>query len=125
MAQAAECCPTLRRLLSPALFKALGDPTRLSLLVSLAASGAERTVSAVGGCCSVDLSVVSRHLRILRDAGIVEAHRKGKEVRYRVRASDLARLLRELADALETECCAVPRSASALQATDGSSGGAP
>ena len=101
MTSSPSCCPTLQRLLSPALFKALSDPTRLGLLVMLADGGEERTVSALGGCCAVDLSVVSRHLKVLRDAGVIEARRHGKEVLYRVRASALASLLRGLADALE------------------------
>ena len=67
----------------------------------LADGGEERAVSALGGCCAVDLSVVSRHLKVLRDAGVVEARRRGKEVLYKVRASALASLLRGLADALE------------------------
>ncbi len=104
MADANSCCPNLQRWLSPALFKALGDPTRLGLLASLADGGRERTVTALGGCCAVDLSVVSRHLRVLRDAGVVEARKQGKEVFYRVRAAELAGILRSLADALEQAC---------------------
>lgn len=94
----------LRCCLSPSLFRALGDPTRLAILVALAARPDERSVSELGLCCPVDLSVVSRHLRTLRDAGVVEARREGKEVRYRVRFGALATELRGLADALEA-CC--------------------
>ena len=101
MTSASTCCPTLQRLLSPALFRALGDPTRLGLLVALADGGRERTVSELCTCCPVDLSVVSRHLKVLREAGVVDARRLGKEVRYQVRIAPLAALLRELADALE------------------------
>lgn len=99
-----SCCPNLQRWLSPALFKALGDPTRLALLAFLADGGGERTVSGLGACCTVDLSVVSRHLRVLRDAGAIEARKQGKEVFYRVRATALAAVLRNLADALEQAC---------------------
>lgn len=67
-------------------------------------------MTALGGCCSVDLSVVSRHLRVLRDAGVVEARKQGKEVFYRVRSTALAGILRGLADALE-EACARPAEA--------------
>lgn len=52
-------------------------------------------------CCPVDISVVSRHLGILRDAGILEARKRGREVYYRVRIDQLTALLRNLADALE------------------------
>ncbi len=104
MVGSSSCCPNLQRWLSPALFKALGDPTRLALLAFLADGGGERTVSGLGACCTVDLSVVSRHLRILRDAGAIEARKQGKEVFYRVRATALAAVLRNLADALEEAC---------------------
>jgi len=94
----------LSDLLDPELFKALGDANRLAILQRLAASEGGETVSAVASCCSVDLSVVSRHLRTLRDAGILEAQREGKQVRYTVRIDHLVSLLRGLADALEA-CC--------------------
>ena len=104
MADPSTCCPDLQRWLSPGLFKALGDPTRLGLLALLAAGGGERTVTELGACCPVDLSVVSRHLRVLRDAGVIEARKQGKGVFYRVRATALAGILRRLADALESAC---------------------
>jgi DNA-binding transcriptional ArsR family regulator len=102
------CCATLRRWLSPGLFKALGDPNRLAILVALSDGGNERTVSDVASCCPTDLSVVSRHLRTLRDAGVVEARKQGKEVLYRVRFDALVGILRGLADALEACCPARP-----------------
>ena len=98
------CCARLRRWLSPGLFRALGDPNRLAILVALSDGGSERTVSDVASCCPVDLSVVSRHLRTLREAGIVDARKQGKEVLYRVRFDALVGILRGLADALEA-CC--------------------
>ncbi|MBM4116368.1 helix-turn-helix transcriptional regulator [bacterium] len=94
---------TLDGLLSPALFKALGDPNRLALLLRLAAAGGPATVSALRGCCERDLSVVSRHLARLREAGIVVAERRGREVHYQL-TSDLASTLRAIADALDA-CC--------------------
>ena len=58
----------------------------------------------LSACCPVDLSVVSRHLAILRDAGIVESQRRGKEVRYRVRFDVLSQTFRHIADAIDA-CC--------------------
>lgn len=101
MPEPTQCCANLRRWLAPALFKALGDPTRLALLAMLADGGAEWTVTSLRSCCAVDLSVVSRHLRVLREAGVVEARRQGKEVLYRLRTDRLAATLRSLAAALE------------------------
>jgi DNA-binding transcriptional ArsR family regulator len=98
------CCDNLADSLSPNFFKALADPNRIALLVFLAQSGKEQTVSEMSCCCPIDLSVVSRHLGVLRDAGILEAQKRGREVYYRVRVDKLTTLLRNLADALEA-CC--------------------
>jgi ArsR family transcriptional regulator len=94
-------------LLSVDLFRSLADSNRIAIVAWLAAHRQPRTVSeiAASGCCNVDLSVVSRHLRSLRDAGVVEARRDGREVYYRLRADVLARALRRIADLLDT-CCA-------------------
>src|SRR5512140_3451966 len=77
---AAACCGGLSGLLSPKLFKALSDPKRLSLLVRLAEQRSPSTVGSVAQGSDVDLSVVSRHLATLREAGVIRCERRGKEV---------------------------------------------
>lgn len=94
----------LREYLKPRLFKALCDPTRLAILAELAEAGGSRTVGQLAESRPVDASVVSRHLGILRDAKIVEASRRGREVLYRVRYQGLAQSLRSVADAID-RCC--------------------
>ncbi len=100
----AKCCPSLGELLAPKLFKALGDPTRVGILARLAESCGPCTVSRLAEGLPVDFSVVSRHLGVLRDAGVVDAERRGKEVHYQVRYQSLVSGLRQLADAIEA-CC--------------------
>jgi DNA-binding transcriptional ArsR family regulator len=95
------CCGGLEDLLSPKLFKALSDPRRLTLLIRLAEAGEACTIGSVADGAGVDLSVVSRHLAILRDAGIIECEKQGKEVWCAVQTHALAKVLRELASALE------------------------
>lgn len=102
-AQAPGC--DLRGHLRVDVFKALGDGSRLAILASLAEAARPLRVSEIGTCCPQDLSVVSRHLAILRDAGVVQAERRGREVYYQIQWSDVAGMLRELADAFE-RCCA-------------------
>jgi DNA-binding transcriptional ArsR family regulator len=90
----------------------------LTLLARLAAAPGWLTVTAAASCCGVHLSGVSRHLRALFDAGLLEASREGREVRYRLDCRTLAGRLRGLADALErctaacggddATCCAEP-----------------
>lgn len=96
-----SCCPEVEDLLRPSFFRALGDPNRVALLVRLARCEEPCSVSGLAGCCAVDLSVVSRHLAVLRDAGILEARRRGREVLYSLRCPELVRTLRSMADALE------------------------
>ncbi len=91
-------------MMPPRFFKALGDPNRVALLADLAERGVPSTVTEAAGCCPVDLSVVSRHLATLKEAGILEAEKSGRQVYYSVPFSSLAKALRSMADAIEA-CC--------------------
>jgi len=99
--QAEPCCtPLVREPLTQdwagdlaSMFKALGDPVRLQLL--------SRVASHAGGeACVCDLSVgfdltqptISHHLKVLREAGLLECERRGTWVYYRVVPSALAQL---------------------------------
>lgn len=98
------CCSGLQDTATPGLFKALCDPTRVSMLITLARCQCELTVSQVAECCPIDISVVSRHLSTLRGAGVLESEKRGKEVYYRVRPGALVTSLRAIADEIEA-CC--------------------
>jgi DNA-binding transcriptional ArsR family regulator len=91
-------------LLNPDLFRALCDPTRAALVACIAKCGRGCSVSEVAECCSVDLSVVSRHLGVLARAGVLESRKEGRTVYYAVRYAELVTLLRSLANAFH-ECC--------------------
>ena len=90
------------------LFKALGESHRLAILDHLCQCAVRGThqlsVSEIGSCCDLDLSVVSRHLCQLKVAGVLQAKKEGKEVRYSGNASVLAKALRNLADTVQ-RCC--------------------
>ena len=96
-----RCCRRLEKTISPGFFRALSDPTRLDLLVQLSGCRRACTVTEIANCCPVDVSVVSRHLAILRDAGLLEGTRSGKQVHYRVRYDIVTGTLRAVADAVE------------------------
>ena len=102
--KSAGCCGGLSALLSPRLFKALSDPKRLSLLARLAEGRRPCTISELTEGSGVDMSVVSRHLALLRDAGIIQCVKRGKEVWCSVQKGAVVKLLHDLADALEA-CC--------------------
>lgn len=98
------CCRTLEDLLDPRLFRALSDPTRLRILMRLTQCSGPCSVTDASDCCNVDFSVVSRHLSILHDAGILQAAKQGRTVHYTVRYAALSQALRALADAIDA-CC--------------------
>lgn len=104
---AGGACHGLDGLLQPQFFKALGDPNRVTILARLAHSCRPMSVSEIGTDSPVSLSVVSRHLAMLRDAGILVAEKRGRVVTYSVRYSALVHTLRQLADAIEA-CCSPP-----------------
>lgn len=104
--QAASRGGPIDRFLDPALFKALGDPTRAALLACIVKCSRGCSVGEVAECCSVDFSVVSRHLALLARSGVLDADKQGRTVYYRVRYAELAQTLRSLAAALED--CAPP-----------------
>jgi DNA-binding transcriptional ArsR family regulator len=77
---------------SDLLFRTLGDPTRRALFERLA--GAEAlTVRALTEHSGVSQPAVSKHLGVLRRAGLVEGRAAGRETHYRARPEGLKPLL--------------------------------
>jgi ArsR family transcriptional regulator len=69
-------------------FRALGDETRLWLLELLGAG--ERSVAELMDATELGQSLVSHHLRALRDAGLVTTRRDGRWIFYAIDAAALA-----------------------------------
>ena len=59
------------------LFKALGEPARVSILKSLAGTQREICVCEFTVALRLNQSTISHHLKILKDAGLVESERRG------------------------------------------------
>ena len=64
-------------------FKALADPTRVSIVNRLS-SAEEVCVCDLNGAFDLSQPTISHHLRILREAGLVEASRRGTWAYYRL-----------------------------------------
>lgn len=78
-------------------FKALGDPVRLRLLSLIAArAGGEVCVCELTDAFTLTGPTISHHLRVLREAGLVDGERRGTWVYYRVVPTPLAALSRLL-----------------------------
>ncbi len=80
------------------LFKALSDPTRRALFHRLCHEG-ELTVHDLTDGVAISQPAVSKHLGVLREAGLVAPEPRGREVLYRARPEGLAPLADWLADA--------------------------
>lgn len=65
------------------IFKALGHPARLAILKSLQSD--ERCVCDLVEVAGMGWSTVSRHLSVLKEAGIVEDEKRGLQVFYRMK----------------------------------------
>lgn len=77
------------RALAALRFRALGDETRLRILETLAAEG-ERCVGELMDSLGLGQSLVSHHLRSLREAGLVSVRRDGRWINYSVAEPALA-----------------------------------
>ncbi|HYU86425.1 MAG TPA: metalloregulator ArsR/SmtB family transcription factor [Kribbellaceae bacterium] len=86
----AQCCePLTAGPLDPAAavegaaaFKALADPVRLRLLSLITSAGDEVCVCDLTGQFEVSGPTISHHLRVLREAGLVDCERRGTWVYY-------------------------------------------
>jgi DNA-binding transcriptional ArsR family regulator len=76
-----------------ALFRSLADPTRRAIFERLCREG-EQTVSALTEEAGVSQPAVSKHLGVLKRAGLVSDRRQGRETHYRAEP----RALRPLVD---------------------------
>ena len=93
------CAPVMTAPLQPdqavdmaKMFKALGDPIRLRILSLIASSQDECCVCDLSGSFDLSAPTISYHLKILREADLVDSDRRGTWVYYRPRAENLARL---------------------------------
>ncbi len=103
-----ECCSPLVREPLPVdwagdlarMFKAMGDPVRLRLL-SLVAShaGGEACVCDISDSFDLSQPTISHHLKVLREAGLLDCERRGTWVYYWVVPDALQRLSSVLAAA--------------------------
>jgi ArsR family transcriptional regulator len=71
-------------------FKALGEPTRLRILAHLQAG--ESCACEVQAALDLPANLLSHHLKVLREAGLVHGTRRGRRVDYRIEPTALALL---------------------------------
>lgn len=86
------------------VIKALAHPARLEIVQALASG--ERCVSELRALVGGDLSTVSKHLTLMRQAGWIDGRKHGQRVRYRLTCDCLAEFLRCIEDiGSRRPCC--------------------
>ncbi|MFJ6570060.1 ArsR/SmtB family transcription factor [Streptomyces sp. NPDC091292] len=71
---------------------ALSDPVRREILVLLKTRGNPLSVGEIAGRFPVSRPAVSRHLRVLRESGLVRDELVGRQRRYTLTPAPLAEL---------------------------------
>src|ERR671910_3190578 len=74
------------------LFRALADPTRRAIFERLCRDG-DLTVAALTARAEVSQPAVSKHLAVLKQAGLVRDRHEGRQTHYSVRPGALAPLV--------------------------------
>jgi len=82
------------------IFKALGHPTRLFMVEELARG--EKCVCELTARVGADVSTVSRHLSVLKSAGVVRDEKRGLQVFYHLRIPCVLSLFGCIETVLET-----------------------
>ena len=65
------------------MFKAMGDPVRLRLLSLIASAGSETCVCDLNDAFDLTQPTISHHLKVLREAGLIDGDRRGTWIYYR------------------------------------------
>ena len=78
------------------LLRALASPTRIAIVLSLRDDA--QCVHELVGALGLSQPLVSQHLRVLKDAGVVHGERSGREIIYRLVDDHLAHIV---SDAME------------------------
>lgn len=76
------------------LLKQMANANRLMLLCAMVS--AEKSVAELVEICGVSQSAVSQHLAGLREAGLVNAQKRGKQVYYQVASVEVQAILSTL-----------------------------
>ncbi len=74
------------------LFRALADPTRRALFERLCRRG-EQTVGALTAQAGISQPAVSKHLALLKEAGLVRDRHEGRQTHYSAHLGALAPLI--------------------------------
>lgn len=83
--------------------KALGDVNRLKILQLIASHGGVGQCSAIQECVDLAQPSVSHHIKILIEAGLIEALKEGRHYKYMLKQDVIKEYLQALSSQVVTE----------------------
>lgn len=89
------------------LFKVLTEPVRVELLKYLMLRG-RSDISTIAECLPQDRSVISRHLRLMEEAGMLTAEKETRHVYYTINARVFLKFFEDIVENIKkcmAECC--------------------
>ncbi|HOT47119.1 MAG TPA: metalloregulator ArsR/SmtB family transcription factor [Spirochaetota bacterium] len=98
------------------ILKAMGHPTRLFILEEL--NKQERCVNELTEMIGSDVSTVSKHLSVLKNAGLVYDDKRGNSIYYRLCCSCILDIVNSVQTVIKTkvekqmeiaQCCGITR----------------
>ena len=95
------------------IFKQLGDTSRIRIFWLLC--HCEQCVTNISGLVDMTSPAVSHHLRLLKENGLIESHREGKEVYYCAADTEQSRLLHMMIESIMEMSCPVSDKNSAFK----------
>lgn len=93
-AQAAEQCAAI---FDEKFFKAFAEPARTAVFKEVVLSG-RADIGSIAKRLPQDRSVISRHLRILAEAGALRAEKEGRHIFYQVDSTRIEQQLQQMLD---------------------------
>ena len=85
------------------IFRQLGDPSRIRIFWLLC--HCEECVVNIADMVEMSSPAVSHHLRVLKDSGLLDSRREGREVYYRAADTTQSRLLHEMIEQVMDVAC--------------------
>ena len=99
---------SLKDTLDSNFFKALSEPARIEVMLVMAGLG-EADVSSISNQMEQDGSVISRHLKLMAEAGVVRCQKSGRHKLYRLNGPSIIEKLKALTSSLQAAvaagCC--------------------
>lgn len=79
--------------------KVLGHPVRLQIVIGLLNN--ECSVTKISQTLNISQAVVSRHLSLLRNFGIIEGIRTGNQICYHIKDRNIAKMLKSFLEGID------------------------